>query len=301
MKEIIRINNLTKDYGAKKGVFDVNLSINKGEVFGIVGISGSGKTTIIRHLMGFLKPDKGKTFIQNQDSWNNAANLKNIIGYVPGEIAFPDAKNGAEFLNLQARFLRLRDMSYADDLIKRFNLDTSANLKRMSKGMKQKTAIVDAFMADPEILLLDEATTGFDPLMQNVFVDLIKQEKSKGKTIFMSSHMFSELESTCDRVAFLKNGHIIQIVDVKEIRGNEKTKKYKIKFVKKEDYKEFLRYPFNMIRLQENLNQVTVQITDEKINDMFQVLSHMEVKFISQIPLTLETYFKEKYNQTEVA
>ncbi|AZZ61247.1 ATP-binding cassette domain-containing protein [Oenococcus sp. UCMA 16435] len=301
MKEIIRINNLTKDYGSKKGVFDVNLSINKGEVFGIVGISGSGKTTIIRHLMGFLKSDKGETLIKNEDCWKNSAELKENIGYVPGEIAFPDAKNGTDFLNTQANFLHLDDMSFADDLVKKFDLDPSANLKRMSKGMKQKTAIVSAFMADPEILLLDEATTGLDPLMQNVFIDLIKKEKSKGKTIFMSSHMFNELESTCDRVAFLKNGHIIQVVKIDQIRGNEKTKEYKIEFVKEEDYKKFLRHPFNMIRLQEKLNQVTISISDTKINELFRVLSTMEVKFISQLPLTLETYFKEKYNQTEVA
>lgn len=301
MKDSINVRNLTKDYGHGRGIFNINLSVKEGEVFGIVGINGSGKTTTIRHLMGFLKPDKGSSSIQGMDCWRFAPKLKERVGYIPGEIAFPDAKTGTDFLKWQADFLGIDDMTYAKKLIERFNLDPDAKLKRMSKGMKQKTAIVSAFMADPDILLLDEATTGLDPLMQRAFIDLILEEKKKGKTIFTSSHMFDELESTCDRVAFLKDGNITETLEMGSIRGNESVKEYKIEFVKQEDYLSFIACPFEVIRLQEEFNQVTVHIPDREIGLLFRSLSDKTVRYITHKPLTLETYFKSKYNDSEVA
>jgi len=301
MDEVIQINGLTKDYGDGRGVFDIDLSVRQGEVFGLAGINGSGKTTIIRHLMGFLKPDKGSTSILKKDSLKYAAELKRSIGYIPGEIAFPDIHSGMDFFKLQAEYLGIRDMSHVKALSKMFNLDANAKLKRMSKGMKQKTAIVAAFMADADILLLDEATTGLDPLMQSVFTDLIKEEKRRGKTIFMSSHMFAEMESTCDRVAFLKNGKIIHVVDMKTIRGNEKVKEYKIEFNRESDYEEFLTCAFDITRRQDEYRQVTIHIPDTDIDRLFGCLSTMNVRFISHHPYTLEACFKEIYNNTEAA
>lgn len=300
MKEIINVHNLTKNYGYGRGIFNVTLSVKEGEVFGVVGINGSGKTTTIRHLMGFLKPDKGNSSICGMDCWKFAPKLKERVGYIPGEIAFPDTKTGMDFLNLQADFMGIHDMTYAKKLIEKFNLDPDAKLKRMSKGMKQKTAIVSAFMANPDILLLDEATTGLDPLMQRAFIDLILEEKKKGKTIFTSSHMFDELESTCDRVAFLKDGHITEILDMSSIRGNELVKEYKIEFVKRKDYLAFIACSFEVTRLQEEFNQVTVHIPDEDIGLLFRSLSDKTIRYITHKPLTLEAYFKNKYNDSEV-
>jgi len=301
MDGIIKIQNLTKDFGKGRGIFDVNLSVNEGEVFGLVGINGSGKSTIMRHLMGFLHPDKGSTSIAGLDSWTNAAELKHRVGYIPGEISFPDVRSGMDFLKLQTDYMGLSNRAYANELIERLNLDVSAKLKRMSKGMKQKAAIVSAFMFDSEILLLDEATTGLDPLMQKSFTEIVKQEKKKGKTIFMSSHMFDEMESTCDRVAFLKNGKIIRVVDMKTIRGNETVKEYKIEFNNKADYRKFILLQFDIIRTQDEYNQATIHIPDAEIDKLFGVLSAMDVRFISHNPYTLEACFKEVYNNTEVA
>lgn len=190
---LINLNHITKDYGNGRGIFDVNIAIEEGEVFGYVGTNGAGKTTTLRHLMGFLKPSKGFATINGLDCWGQSAEVKRMVGYVPGEIAFPDAPTGNAFLKRQAELLNLKDMRYAEEIIKKLQLDPSANLKRMSKGMKQKTAIVAAFMTDSPILILDEPTTGLDPLMRAEFVDLIKAEKKKGKIIIMSSHMFEEL------------------------------------------------------------------------------------------------------------
>ena len=291
---LIQIKNLTKDYGDKRGIFDINLSIEKGEIFGFVGTNGSGKTTTIRHLMGFLKPQKGIATIDGLDCWENSAEIKKYIGYIPGEINFPDARTGMDFLKNQAELLEVKDMSYAESLIKRLQLDPSANLKRMSKGMKQKTAIVAAFMANPEILILDEPTTGLDPLMRAEFIDIINEEKEKGKTIFMSSHMFDEVEKTCDKVALIKNGRIIDIKSTKEIKHNE-DKVYKIEFKNKEDYQKFISDKFELIKNDKNQNQVTISINDKDINKLTKVLKQYDIKFINEIKFTLEKYFEKFY------
>lgn len=288
----IQINNLTKNFGDGKGVFNLNLTIEKGEVFGFVGTNGAGKTTTIRHMMGFLKPESGTATIKGMDCWTDSAEIKKWIGYIPGEIAFPDAPTGSEFLRRQAELLGLKDMSYAESIIKKLQLDPTANLKRMSKGMKQKTAIVAALMADPDILILDEPTTGLDPLMRAEFVDILKEEKKKGKTIFMSSHMFEEVEHTCDKVALIKGGKLIAVKPTAEIMHNE-NKVYKIEFLSSKDYRRFLSEPFDFAEKRESRNQVLVRINDRDINLLFGTLKGYPIRFIAEKKFTLADYFKE--------
>ncbi|MFT3952334.1 MAG: ATP-binding cassette domain-containing protein [Oscillospiraceae bacterium] len=299
MREIIRLDAVKKDYGKGKGIFDLSLSIHEGETVGLVGVNGSGKTTTMRHLMGFLHPDKGRASIMGMDCWKKASALKKHIGYVPGEIAFPDVKSGTDFLNIQADFMRLKDRTYADSLTQRLALDTSAPVKRMSKGMKQKTAIVAAFMAQPDILLLDEPTIGLDPLMRDTVIELMVENKKQGKTIFVSSHMFNELEGTCDRIAFLKAGKILDIADMNTITGHDADKEYKIEFTNQQDYNRFRALRFCVVRTQDAYNQVTVRILDQDLKDLFAALSNLDVRFISYKPYTLEDYFNEKFKNTE--
>ena len=298
MNEIIRVENLTKDYKNNRGVFDLNFSVKSGEVFGFVGTNGSGKTTTIRHIMGFSKPDKGSCYVKDLNSWQNASEIKKYVEYIPGEIAFPDLPTGTQFLKNQAELLGLKDMTYANELIKKLQLDPSANLKRMSKGMKQKTAIVAGLMADKEILILDEPTTGLDPLMRNVFLEIIENEKKKGKTILMSSQMFDELETTCDRVALIFNGKIIDIAVIDNIK-NSKFINYKIEFKSEEDYKHFKKLKYDIIRDQEKYNQVTIKIEKDKVQKLFKTLTKFDVKFISEVKNSLEKYFKEKLKKGE--
>lgn len=246
--------------------------------------------------MGFLEPDSGGSYVNGLDTWSQADEIKKRVGYIPGEIAFPDVNSGIDFLRLQADYMGLNNLEYANCLSEKIHLDLTARLKRMSKGMKQKTVIVNAFMTDSDILLLDEPTTGLDPLMQKAFSEIILVEKKKGKTILMSSHIFTEMEHTCDRVAFLKNGRIVNIVDMKSIRGDEQVKEYKIEFNSTVDYSSFLGSPFQVVRKQDQYNQVTVHVPNAEISDLFRVLSNKDVKFISHKPYTLEACFKEIYN-----
>ena len=295
----IELKNVTKDYGEGRGIFDVNFNIYKGEMLGFVGSNGAGKTTTIRNIMGFIKPDKGSISVYGLDSWQNADQIKEYIGYVPGEIAFPDLQTGTEFIKSQAEFLGLKDMSYANYLIEKLQLDPSANLKRMSKGMKQKTAIVVALMSNPDILILDEPTTGLDPLMRVSFLEILNEEKAKGKTILISSHLYEELEKNCDRVALINKGKIIDIADMNKIRNRDMAD-FKIEFNNIDDYKKFKTLPYKIIRNQQQYNQVTVSIPNTQINKLFEDLTNFNLKFIAEVKYTLEKHFNEVINQQKI-
>lgn len=288
---VIEIENLTKDYGNGRGIFNENLTIKQGEMVGFVGTNGSGKTTTIRNILGFIKPTSGSVKVNGLSSWEHASEIAKSVGYVPGEIAFPDLPTGIAFLKCQAEFYGLKDMSYANELIEKLQLDPRANLKRMSKGMKQKTALVAALMNDSPIIILDEPTTGLDPLMRVTFLDIIKKEHEKGKTIFMSSHLFEELETTCDRVALINDGHIIDIADMNEIR-HRPVRDMKIEFTNKADYDKFVGAGYEITRLQEQYNQATIRIKSEDTGKLLGALKGYDVKFISELPYTLEKHFK---------
>lgn len=294
--DVINIQHLTKDYGNGKGIFDINISIKKGEMFGFVGTNGAGKTTTLRHIMGFLKPDKGKVKVMGLDAWKQADKVKEYVAYIPGEIAFPDLKNGVEFLKSQEEFYGMKDSTYTNEMLKKLHLDPTAGLKQMSKGMKQKTAIVACFMRNADILILDEPTTGLDPLMRVAFIDIIKQEKAKGKTILMSSHMFEELQETCDRVALIDRGHIVSIANVQDIK-NRPFSEFKIEFLHKEDYVSFKKLSYNIVRDQEKYQQVTISIAKDKANELLTDLKKYKLKFIAEVSYNLETYFKEKLKE----
>lgn len=289
---IIEASGLTKDYGDGRGIFDIELSVEQGEMLGFVGTNGSGKTTTIRSILGFIKPTRGSVSVNGLSSWEHSSEIVKNIGYVPGEIAFPDLKTGIDFLKSQAEFLGLDDMSYANELIERLQLDPRANLKRMSKGMKQKTALVAALMADLPIIVLDEPTTGLDPLMRVAFLDILRREHAKGKTIVISSHMYEELETTCDRVALINDGRIVEITSMEDIR-NRPVKEFKIEFNATDDYKRFLNEGYELVRLQDEFDQATIRIPSDATGRLLGTLKGYNVKFISELPYTLEKHFKK--------
>lgn len=220
--DVIEISHITKDYGQKRGVFDISFSVKQGEVLGFLGPNGAGKTTTIRQLLGFIRPDSGELSILGMDCFKQADRIQQSLGYLPGEIAFIDSMSGMEFIRFVAKMKKMKDMGRAQELMELFELNPSGKLKKMSKGMKQKIGIVCAFMQDADILILDEPTSGLDPLMQNRFVELILSEKKRGKTILMSSHMFEEVDRTCDRTAIIRGGKLVSVEEIEKLKEGRK-------------------------------------------------------------------------------
>jgi ABC-2 type transport system ATP-binding protein len=219
---VIEVKELTMKYPSGKGVFDLNFTVKQGQVMGYLGPNGAGKTTTIRALLGFMNPDIGTARINGMDCWHDAPNIQKSLGYIPGEIAFPDSMNGDEFLRFMHDMRGTKDFALQKQLIEMFEFSPKGKIKKFSKGMKQKLGIVAAFMHNPDVLILDEPTSGLDPLMQNRFVELVLSEKAKGKTILMSSHMFEEVEKTCDNVLIIKDGRIVKQSDVQSLKESQR-------------------------------------------------------------------------------
>ncbi|MBM7709880.1 ABC transporter ATP-binding protein [Enterococcus lemanii] len=292
----IDINHLTKDYGKGHGIFDISLEIEKGEIYGFVGINGAGKTTTIRHMMGFLKPDEGSVTINGLDATKSSAEVKRYVSYIPGEINFPGNTSGEEFLKEQIYLSGRGSWERAQELSDLLQLDATANVRAMSKGMKQKTAIVSAFASDADILIMDEPTTGLDPLMRDVFLDLLKEEKQKGKTAFMSSHIFQEVEEVCDRVAVIRDGKIIDIIDMKTIRYN-KNKIYRMEFKTPEDFERFLGLGYELSQVKKDDLQVFVQINDKEINRLILDLKAFDLVYFKEMKVTFEDYIIKAFKE----
>ena len=290
---VIDVEHLTKDYGKGRGVFDVSFKIPKGKVFGYCGTNGAGKTTTLRHIMGFLKPDSGTVRVNGLDPWKEGEKIKPYIGYLPGEIAFPPVESGSAFLKSQAEMIHLNDMSKAERMINALQLDPTANLRRMSKGMKQKTAIVAAFMHSPDILLLDEPTTGLDPLMREAFIDIFEEEKARGVTVLMSNHMFDELDETCDYVGFIKDGHLVDIVDMEEIH-HRPYREFLIGFRDYDEFsKAFVHPPCEVLSRDEAMLTISIRVDSHNAGKVIEELKNYELRQVSEIKYTLQRYFLE--------
>ncbi len=289
---VIKTSGLTKDYGGGRGIFCIDLEIKRGEVFGYVGTNGSGKTTTIRSMMGFIKADGGSASVLGMDSWRNAPEIMKSVSYIPGEIAFPALATGTEFLKSQAEYLGVTDYTYMNHLIELLQLDPSANLKRMSKGMKQKTAIVAALMGEKDILVLDEPTTGLDPLMREAFLSMIREEKAKGRTVFMSSHIFEEIEEVCDRVAMIKDGKIVDIANLYELR-HPKEKNYTVTFRDAADAARFAADARFQTVATGNICDITFSV--DAIGLFLNTLKQYSILTIRENKITLEKYFMDAY------
>ena len=292
---IIKTSDLTKDYGKSRGVFDIDIEVHKGEVFGFIGTNGSGKTTTIRNMMGFIKPDSGISSINGLDSWTQSADIMKNVSYVPGEIAFPALKSGTEFLKTQAKYLGVTDFEYMNHVIELLQLDPTANLKRMSKGMKQKTAIVAALMGEKEILVLDEPTTGLDPLMREAFLELIREEKQKGHTVFMSSHIFEEIEAVCDRVAMIKDGHIIATTSLYDLR-HPTVKNFTVEFEQASEKQRFIE---NAEFKTESIDakSCTILCKIQQLDALFHSLKDYPIVNLQEIHRSLQQQFMSTYKE----
>lgn len=282
---MIEIKNLTQVYKSGKGIFNVDITVKEGEVFGYLGPNGAGKTTTIRGILGQMNADSGEVSINGLNPRTEIVEVNEIIGYLPGEMEFFDNYTGKQFLDYISNMRGLTDSTYREELVKRFELETTGLIKKMSKGMKQKVGIVAAFMHDPKILILDEPTSGLDPLMQSVFLDLILEEKKRGKTILMSSHIFEEVERVCDRAGIIKDGKIITIEDFST--PSKVNDLFEVVFESEVDLSSSFKA--------EKVNDTTYLIEVSNYKEFLSELSKYDVKTMQSRRMTIEDIFMKYY------
>jgi len=211
MPAVIRTERLTKSYGAHRGIVDVDLEVDAGEVFGFLGPNGAGKTTTIRTLLDLIRPRSGRAFVFDIETTVDPVSIHRRIGYIPGEFALYDRLTGGQTIQYFANLRGGVDRAYQASLIERLDIDPSRRFKEYSKGNKQKIGLVIAFQHAPELLILDEPTSGLDPLVQQTFYGLVREAQAAGRTVFLSSHILSEVEKTCDRVAIIRDGRLARV------------------------------------------------------------------------------------------
>lgn len=299
---VIEVKNLTKDYGAGRGVFDVSFSVGKGEVFGFLGPNGAGKSTTIRHLMGFSNPDSGQTLIFGKPTFESYHEILNKVGYIPGEIALPAGLTGWEFIRMMQDLQKIHNSERLARMLEMFELSDAVlkgDTKRMSLGVKRKLAVVTAFMGDPEVLILDEPTSGLDPVMQNRFIEFIHEEKRIGKTILLSSHIFSEIDSTCDRIAIIKDGKIVSEFIADDLKHASK-KFYQIDFdseADKDSFAEKSRAIASLDILKSDGSALYLSVDDKDMNAAIGLLSEYGIRKFSNRRESLEDYFMKFYKE----
>ena len=218
MTAIIRTEKLTKSYGTHRGIVDIDLEVNENEIFGFLGPNGAGKTTTIRTVLDLIRPTSGKAFVFGIESSVDPIAIHRRIGYIPGEFALYDRLTGAQHIEYVANLRGGVDPVYQAALIERLDVDTSRRFKEYSKGNKQKIGLVIALQHRPDLLILDEPTSGLDPLVQQTFYALVHEAKAEGRTVFVSSHILSEVERTCDRVAIIRDGVLVKVDSVEGLR-----------------------------------------------------------------------------------
>ncbi len=298
----IEVEHLTKDYGSGRGVFDVSIAVGKGEVFGFLGPNGAGKSTTIRHLMGFSKPQSGSTKIEGMETFSHYSQVLNRVGYIPGEIALPAGLTGWEFIRMMQNLQKIHNEERLEAMRNLFELDDEAlrgDTKRMSLGVKRKLAVVAAFMSDPEVLILDEPTSGLDPVMQENFIRFIHEEKKRGKTILLSSHIFSEIDSTCDRIAIIKDGRIVSQFVADDLRHASR-KYYTVTFADAASKKEFLKKAASMSSfrlLSDEEKETYLSVEDSDLNALIALLAAAHTVTFSNRRETLEDYFLKFYKE----
>ncbi len=213
----IQIEGLTKSYGPKRGVFDLGLQVEHGEIFGFLGPNGSGKTTTIRLLMGLIRPDAGRAVILGKDAQRDSVAVHRVVGYLPGEFAVDPHLTGRQMLVYLAHLRGGVDWSYIDELARRLDIDLERPFGQYSRGNKQKVGLIQAFMHRPAVLILDEPTSGLDPLNQETVVEMVRESQAAGATTFLSSHILSEVEEVCHRVGFVREGELLSVSGVHEL------------------------------------------------------------------------------------
>ncbi len=294
-KSKIRIQNLTKYYGKTRGIENLSLEIKEGEIFGFLGPNGAGKTTTIRCMMNILLPTKGEIWINGNKVTRKNPNIREDIGYIPGEFILPENYTVDEFLSY-IQNMRKKPSKRREELVHRFSLPHKKKIGELSKGNKQKVGIVAALMHDPNVLILDEPTSGLDPLLQQELYDLLLEAKEQGKTIFFSSHNLAEVQRICDRVAIIKDGSFVSVEEVSTL--NKNAPRILDVYLKSPNEEQLKSFGDHLLEVDDNKVRILVHQTDS-IKPFLEKLLLMEPEELSYPPASLEDYFMQFYKTKE--
>jgi len=288
---VIETDKLTKYYGKVCGIESLDLAVEHGEVFGFLGPNGAGKTTTIRLLLDLIRPTSGRAHIFGLDTNRDSLEIRKRLGYVPGDVVLYDGMTGTAFLKLMGSFRGGYDAARIKALQERLDLDLSRQSRAYSKGNKQKIAIVQACAPDPELLILDEPTSGLDPLIQKRFYDLILEEKERGKTVFFSSHILPEVERVCDRVGMVREGHLVAVERVSDLK-HKKVRRMEVIFSRQVAVDELALPGMEIVSLSDNHAELRIS---GNIAAVLQKLAGLPVEDMSFPEASLEDTFMQYY------
>ena len=290
---VIQAERLTKFYGSSRGIQDISLSVSEGEVFGFLGPNGSGKTTTIRILLDFIRASSGQVRIFGMDAHVDSVRIRSRTGYLPGEYGMYERMVASDYLDLLGSLRGGRKPAARDSLIELFGLDVSRQIKSFSHGTRQKLALVQAFMHDPELVILDEPTSGLDPLIQQRFYELILEMKKRGKTVFFSSHVLSEVERVSDRVAILRQGRLIALHEIADLKKH-RLKTMEITFAQDLDASHF--QVEGVRKVEKDAHTIRLWV-DANIDGVLRKISQYPIDNISCRDARLEDIFLEYYTE----
>lgn len=286
---MLKIDKLTKYYGKIKGIENLSLELNKGEIFGFIGPNGAGKSTTIKCIMNLINKNSGDIYIAGKINNKDDLELKEIIGYLPSEISLYDDMTVKQILDYNAQFYKKDTSLKRKELVTKFQLDESKKVEQLSLGNLKKLGIVLALVHDPKLIILDEPTSGLDPIMQDVFYNILKEEREKGNTIFYSTHILSEIKKICDRVGIIKDGNLIKVETLKEMKNNNLVivtiKSRKIANIKTE---------LKLKILEENEEEIKILYNDD-INKLIKLLECYNLEKLLIEELSIEDMFIHYY------
>ncbi|MFE2419767.1 ATP-binding cassette domain-containing protein [Streptomyces hokutonensis] len=295
MTKAITVSGLHKSFGKTHALDGLDLDVETGEVHGFLGPNGSGKSTTIRVLLGLLRADSGAVQLLGRDPWTDAVELHRRVAYVPGDVTLWRNLSGGEVIDLYGKLRGGLDRSRRADLIDRFELDPTKKGRTYSKGNRQKVALVAAFASDVDLLILDEPTSGLDPLMEEVFQRCVEEERDRGRTILLSSHILSEVEELCDRVSIIRKGRTVESGSLADLRHLTRTSVSA----------ELARTPNGLASLpgvhdlDVQGNRVRLQVEADQLNAVLRSLSDSGVRSLTSKPPTLEELFLRHYQEAE--
>jgi len=292
MKFSLQLDNVVKKFGNFKALDGISLNVEEGEVFAYLGSNGAGKSTTIRVLLGILQATSGNVKVLGMDAWKNATEIHKRIAYVPGDVNLWANLTGGEVIDLFVSLRGTYNKELRDKLVRDFDLDTTKKCRTYSKGNRQKVALIAAFASDADLFILDEPTSGLDPLMEQVFQAYVLEQKNKGKSVFLSSHIMSEVERLCDRVGIIRDGKLVETGTLNDLRH---LTRYHMDVVTMSE-PEGLRKINGIYNISIEQKNIRFEVDTEAMDVVIRYISQFGIQKLESTPPSLEELFMRHYD-----